>query len=52
MNLEALVGTLVVGNDRRVADQWVMDTRIWDQIGLEFVQVHVESAIKSQAQGD
>lgn len=29
-----------------------MDTRVWHQVGLEFVQIHVQGTIKSQAGRD
>jgi hypothetical protein len=49
MNFEAFVATLGCRNDWSVANQRVMDTRIRDQVGLELVQVHIESTIKAQA---
>lgn len=48
MHLEALVGTLGSRNDRGVADQRVMDTRIGDQISLELVEIDVKRTIESQ----
>jgi hypothetical protein len=52
MHLEALVRALVVGDDRSIADQRVVDARIRDQVGLELVQINVESPIETQAGRD
>lgn len=52
MNLEALVSTLGSRDDRRVADQGIVDTRVWDQVGLELVQVDVESTVEAQGRGN
>lgn len=52
MNLEALVGTLGGRNDRGIADQWVMNTRVGHQIGLELVQIHIQSAVETQGRGN
>lgn len=50
--LEALVGALVGRDDRSIADQRVVDTRIRDQIGLELVQIDVKRTVKAQRRGD
>lgn len=47
-SLEALVRALAGRNDRSVADKRVVNTRVWDQIGLELVQIHVECTIEAQ----
>lgn len=47
MDLEALVSTLGSRNDRGIADDGIVDARVWDQVGLELVQVHVEGTVKS-----
>lgn len=52
MHLEALVGALGGRNDRSIADQGVVDTRIGHQVGLELVQVDIERTIESQRRGD
>lgn len=52
MDLEALVRALVGRDDRGVADQGVVDTRVGDQVGLEFVQIDVECTIESQGGRD
>ena len=51
-NLEALVGTLGSGDDRGVADQRVVDTRIWYQVGLELVEIGIESAVEAERRCD
>ena len=45
-----MVGTLST-DDGRIGDQWKVNARIWDQIGLELSQVHVEGAVKAQRSG-
>jgi hypothetical protein len=52
MNLEALVGALGRGDDRRVADQGVVNTRVGDQVGLELVQVDVQGTVEAKRRGD
>jgi hypothetical protein len=51
-DLEALVRALLRRDDRGVADERVVNTRVWDQVGLELVQVDVESSVKTQTGGD
>jgi hypothetical protein len=51
-NLEALVRALLGRNDGSVTDKRVVDARVWDQVGLELVQVDVKSTIEAQAGGD
>lgn len=48
MSLETLVTALRRTDDRSVTDQWVMNSRVWNQVGLEFVQINVESTIEAQ----
>lgn len=50
--LEALVGALAGRNDRSIADQRIVDTRIRDQVGLELVQIDVERTVEAQGRGD
>lgn len=50
--LEALVGALAGRNDRSIADQRVVDTRIRDQVGLELVQIDVERTVEAEGRGD
>jgi len=52
MDLEALVRAFLARDNRCVADQWIVDTWIRHQVGLEFIQVDVESTIKSKARSD
>ena len=52
MNLEALVGALGSRDDRGVADQGIVDTRIGDQVGLELVEIDVEGTIEAERRGD
>jgi len=52
LDLEALVGRLVARYDWRIADEWIVDTWVWYQVGLELVQVDVESTVESQAGSD
>lgn len=47
-DLEALVRALLGRNDRCVADQWVVNARVWNQVGLELVQVYIEGTIETQ----
>ena len=42
-----------VGRDHRsITDQGIVDTGIGDQVGLELVEINVESAVEAQAGGD
>jgi len=41
MNLEALVGALGSGDHGGVANQRIVDTRVWYQVGLELVEINV-----------
>lgn len=52
MNLEAFVRALAVGDDRSIADEGIVNTRVRHQVGLEFVQIDIESAVEPQARGD
>lgn len=51
-SLEALVGALVGRDDRSIADQRVVDTRVRDQVGLELVQIDVKRTVEAQGRGD
>lgn len=48
MDLEALVLTLGRGDDRGVADERVVNSRVGNQVGLELVEIDVESTVKSE----
>lgn len=52
MDLEALVRALGSGDDRGVADQGVVDTRIGDQVGLELVEIDVQGTIEAQGRSN
>ena len=39
-------------NDRSITDEWVMDTRVRHKVGLELVQINVQSSVEAQARGD
>lgn len=39
-------------NDRRIADQRVVNAGVGNQVGLELVQVNVQGAVKPQRRGD
>lgn len=39
-------------DNRSVTDQGVMDSGVWDQVGLELVQIDVQGTIESQRRGD
>ena len=51
-DLEGLMRTLVGRDDWCKADQRVVDSGIGDKIGLELVEINVESTVKSEAGGD
>lgn len=46
------MGALAGRNDRGIADQWVVDTRVRDQVGLELVKVDVKGTVEAQGRGD
>lgn len=48
MDLEALMRALGSRNDRGVADQGVVDTRVGDQVGLELVEIDVKGTIETE----
>jgi hypothetical protein len=52
MNLEALMVLLGGRDDGSIADERVVDARIWDQVSLELVEIDVESAIEAERRGD
>jgi hypothetical protein len=52
MNLEALVRTFLARDDRCIADQWIVDAWVGHQVGLELVQVDIESTIETKAGSD
>lgn len=52
VDLEALVGALGCRDDRRVADQRVVDAWVRDQVSLELVEIDVQRAIEPERRGD
>lgn len=52
MNLETLMRAFAVPDNWSIADERVVNTRIWHQVRLEFVQVDVQCSIKAQTGGD
>lgn len=46
------MGATVAGDDGSIGDQRVVNTRERHQIGLELVQIHVESAVEAQTRRD
>lgn len=51
-NLEAFVLALGSRNNGGIADQWIMDTWVRNQVGLELVEIDVESTVKTQRRSD
>lgn len=47
LGLETLVTALRGTDDWCITDQWVMDSGIRNQVGLELIQIDVESTIES-----
>jgi hypothetical protein len=43
---------LVGRDDRSVADERVVNSRVRDQVGLELVEIDVESTVESERRGD
>lgn len=52
LNLETLVRAALVTDHRSIRNQWVVDTRVRDKVGLELGQIDIECTIKSQAGRD
>ena len=51
-DFEALVFAGLGRDDRCVADEWVVNTWVGNQVGLELVQIDVKSTVETQAGGD
>jgi hypothetical protein len=47
-----LVRCLGSGDDWSVSNEREVDTWIWDQVGLELIEINVEGAIKAQGGSD
>jgi hypothetical protein len=52
LGLVGLVARLLSGDDWSVGDQWVVDTWVRNQVGLELVQVDVQGTIETEGGGD
>jgi hypothetical protein len=52
VDLEALVLALGRRNDRSVADEGVVNSRVRNQVGLELVEIDVKSTVESERRGD
>jgi hypothetical protein len=52
MNLKALVRALIGRYNWRIANQRIVNTWIWHQVGLELIEVDIKCAIETQAGGD
>jgi len=48
VGLEALVAALGCGDDRRIADERVVDSGVRDQVRLELVQIDVQCAVEAE----
>ena len=46
------MGCFGSGDDWRVGNEREVDTGIWDQVGLEFVEIDVEGSIEAEGSGD
>jgi hypothetical protein len=46
------VGRLSSRNDWRISNEREMDTRVWDQVGLELVEINIERSIKTEGSGN
>ena len=51
-NGECLVVSFLCRDDWRIRDQREVDPRVGHQIGLEFIQIHIESPIEAEGGGD
>ena len=51
-DLVAFVRAPILGDDGCEADKRVVEARVRHEVGLELVEVHVESTIEAQARGD
>ena len=52
LNRVGLVAGLDRGNDRGVRDQREVNARVWDQVGLELVEIDVQRAVESKRGSD
>jgi len=49
---QLLVVGFLGGDDWSVGDQWEVNPRVWDQVGLELGQVNVQGTVESEGRGD
>lgn len=49
LNLETLVRAALAIDHRGIRNQWIVDTRVRDKVGLELSQIDIECTIKPQA---
>lgn len=52
LSLEALMTRFCCANDWSIRDQGIVNSGIWNQVGLELVQIDVQGTVKSQGTGD
>merc|ERR1719343_1606029 len=50
-NREGLMEGLVCANDRSIRGQHEVDARVWDQVGLELGDIHVQGTIETKRGG-
>jgi len=51
-DLEAFMGALGVRDDWSIADKWIVNARVWDQVRLKFVQINVKRTIKPKTRSN
>ena len=47
-NSQLLMVGLLSRDDRGISDQWEVDAGVWDQVGLEFSQIHIEGTVETE----
>lgn len=52
LNRVGLVGSLSSRNNWGVGDKREMDSWVWDQVGLELVQIDVQGSVETKGCGD
>jgi hypothetical protein len=52
LNGVGLMGCLGCRNNWGISDEREMDTWVWDQVGLELVEINVEGAVESEGSSD
>merc|ERR1719347_1701132 len=51
-NIELLVVGLLSRDDGSIGNKGEVDTRVGHQVGLELVEIYVESTVESEGSGD